>query len=158
RVARLGRGAHRRRRRAVLPARRGRVRGTMSFKMSIGPIDPVALEARLRDDRAGACVTFEGWVRDHNGGEAVTAPAHEAHEPIAVAEGEKILAEARERFDVLAIHAERRVGALAIGDCAVWVGVSAANRGAAFDACRYVIDELKARVPIWKKEHYVSGA
>jgi molybdopterin synthase catalytic subunit len=130
----------------------------MSFKMSSEPIDPVALEARLRDDRAGACVTFEGWVRDHNDGEAVTALEYEAHEPIAVAEGEKILAEARERFDVLAIHAEHRVGALAIGDCAVWVGVSAAHRGAAFDACRYVIDELKARVPIWKKEHYVSGA
>ena len=65
--------------------------------------------------------------------------------------------DARERFDVLAIHAEHRVGALAIGDCAVWVGVSAAHRGAAFDACRYVIDEIKARVPIWKKEHYADG-
>ncbi|HEX6994613.1 MAG TPA: molybdenum cofactor biosynthesis protein MoaE [Gammaproteobacteria bacterium] len=129
----------------------------MSFRIQDEPIDPRVLEARLRDDRAGACVTFEGWVRDHNEGEAVTALEYEAHEPIAVAEGEKILAEARERFDVLAIHAEHRVGALAIGDCAVWVGVSAAHRGAAFDACRYVIDEIKARVPIWKKEHYADG-
>jgi len=129
----------------------------MTFKIQSEPIDPRALEARLRDDRAGACVTFEGWVRDHNEGEAVTALEYEAHEPIAVAEGEKILAEARERFDVLAIHAEHRVGALAIGDCAVWVGVSAAHRGAAFDACRWVIDEIKARVPIWKKEHYAGG-
>ena len=129
----------------------------MTFKIQSEPIDPHALEARLRDDRAGACVTFEGWVRDHNEGEAVTALDYEAHEPIAVAEGEKILAEARERFDVIAIHAEHRVGALAIGDCAVWVGVSAAHRGAAFDACRWVIDEIKARVPIWKKEHYVGG-
>ena len=55
------------------------------------------------------------------------------------------------------MHCEHRVGKLAIGDCAVWVGVSAAHRGAAFDACRYVIDETKARVPIWKKEHYASG-
>ena len=130
----------------------------MTFKISSNAIDPQALEAQLRDQRAGACVTFEGWVRDHNDGEGVTALEYEAHAPIAVAEGERILAEARERFDVLSIYAEHRVGALAIGDCAVWVGVSAAHRGAAFDACRYVIDELKARVPIWKKEHYVSGA
>ena len=62
------------------------------------------------------------------------------------------------RFAVTAVHCEHRVGKLAIGDCAVWVGVSADHRGAAFDACRYVIDETKARVPIWKKEHYASGA
>ena len=129
----------------------------MTFRIRNEPIDPRALETRLRNDRAGACVTFEGWVRNHNEGEAVTALEYEAHEPIAVAEGEKILAEARERFDVIEIHAEHRVGALAIGDCAVWVGVSAAHRGAAFDACRYVIDEIKARVPIWKKEHYADG-
>ena len=130
----------------------------MSFAIRGEPIDPRALEARLRDERAGACVTFEGWVRNHNEGEAVTALEYEAHEAIAVAEGEKILAEAKRRFDVIEIHAEHRVGALAIGDCAVWVGVSAAHRGAAFDACRYVIDEIKHRVPIWKKEHYASGA
>lgn len=129
----------------------------MSFKMQRDAIDPHVLEARLRDARAGACVTFEGWVRNHNDGAAVTALEYEAHEPIAVAEGERIIAEAMARFDVLAIHAEHRVGALAIGDCAVWVGVSAAHRGAAFDACRYVIDEVKSRVPIWKKEHYASG-
>ncbi len=125
--------------------------------MQSAAIDPRALEVRLRDERAGACVTFEGWVRNHNDGAAVTALEYEAHEPIAVAEGERIIDEALARFDITAVHAEHRVGALAIGDCAVWVGVSAAHRGAAFDACRYVIDELKARVPIWKKEHYASG-
>ena len=55
----------------------------------------------------------------------------------------------------MAVH---RVGHLRIGELAVWVGVSAAHRGAAFTACRYIIDELKARVPIWKKEHYTSGS
>ncbi len=69
----------------------------------------------------------------------------------------KIVAEALERFAISAVHCEHRVGKLAIGDCAVWVGVSAAHRGAAFDACRYVIDETKSRVPIWKKEHYRDG-
>lgn len=129
----------------------------MSFAIRKTAIDPAALEKRLRDARAGACVTFEGWVRDHNDGEAVNALEYEAHEPIAVAEGEKIIDEAKRRFVVLEIHAEHRVGALEIGDCAVWVGVSAAHRGAAFDACRFVIDEIKHRVPIWKKEHYASG-
>ena len=82
---------------------------------------------------------------------------YEAHQTIAEKEGARIVAEAMTRFAVTAVHCEHRVGKLQIGDCAVWVGVSAAHRGAAFDACRYVIDEAKARVPIWKKEHYSSG-
>lgn len=130
----------------------------MSFKISRRPIDPEALKTRLPAAAAGACVTFEGWVRDHNEGEAVDALEYEAHEPIAVAEGDGILAEAVRRFDLVAAHCEHRVGKLEIGECAVWVGVSAAHRGAAFDACRYVIDEVKARVPIWKKEYYRDGA
>jgi molybdopterin synthase catalytic subunit len=130
----------------------------MSFKIRNEPIDPDALKRRLAHDSAGACATFEGWVRDHNEGDAVNALEYEAHEPLAMAEGERILAEARQRFDIIAAYGEHRVGKLAIGDCAVWVGVSAAHRGAAFDACRYIIDETKSRVPIWKKEHYTSGA
>lgn len=129
----------------------------MSFKLRHTPIEPERLKTELADDRAGACVTFEGWVRNHNDGEAVTALEYEAYEAIALTEGEKIIAEARERFDVIAILAEHRVGRLEIGDCAVWVGVSSAHRGAGFDACRYVIDEIKHRVPIWKKEHYARG-
>jgi molybdopterin synthase catalytic subunit len=130
----------------------------MSFKITSAVIDPAARKRELEQGAAGACVTFEGWVRNHNDGEAVQALEYEAHLGIAEKEGERILAEARERFAVTAVHCEHRVGKLAIGDCAVWVGVSAAHRGAAFDACRYVIDETKARVPIWKKEHYASGA
>ena len=82
---------------------------------------------------------------------------YEAHAGIAEKEGAKILAEAKQRFAIETAVCEHRVGKLAIGDCAVWVGVSAGHRGAAFDACRYIIDETKARVPIWKKEHYASG-
>lgn len=111
----------------------------------------------LPDDRAGASVCFEGWVRDHNDGEAVNALEYEAYSPIANREGEQIMAEAVDRFEIFAAVAEHRVGALQVGDCAVWVGVSAAHRGAAFDACRYIIDQIKQRVPIWKKEHYASG-
>jgi len=129
----------------------------MGFRITSEPIAPEALKQALEKDAAGACVTFEGWVRDHNEGEPVRALEYEAYAAIAEEEGAAILAEARERFDIFAARCEHRVGRLAIGDCAVWVGVSAAHRGAAFDACRYIIDETKQRVPIWKKEHYASG-
>jgi molybdopterin synthase catalytic subunit len=130
----------------------------MSFRITSAVIDPAARRRELEANEAGACVTFEGWVRNHNDGEAVQALEYEAHQAIAEKEGARIVAEALARFEVTAVRCEHRVGKLLIGDCAVWVGVSAAHRGAAFDACRYVIDETKARVPIWKKEHYSSGA
>jgi molybdopterin synthase catalytic subunit len=127
------------------------------FSLSERPIDGGTATAQLRNPGAGACATFEGWVRDHNEGRAVELLEYEAYAPVAVKEGETILAEARAKFpidDAVCIH---RVGPLAIGDMAVWVGVSATHRGAAFDACRYIIDEVKGRVPIWKKEHYAGG-
>jgi molybdopterin synthase catalytic subunit len=130
----------------------------VSFRITSAVIDSAALKRDLERSSAGACVTFEGWVRDHNDGESVQALEYEAHQGIAEKEGAQIVAEALEKFAVTAVRCEHRVGKLAIGDCAVWVGVSADHRGAAFGACRYVIDETKARVPIWKKEHYASGA
>ncbi len=130
----------------------------MSFSFAAEAIAVGPCLGRLEDLRAGAGVTFEGRVRNHNEGRAVQALDYEAYVELGVAEGERILAEARARFEVLGIVAVHRTGALALGDLAVWVGVAAAHRGAAFEACRYVIDEVKARVPIWKKEHYVEGA
>jgi len=130
----------------------------VSFKITSAVIDPAARKRELERSTAGACVTFEGWVRNHNDGEAVQALEYEAHLGLAEKEGARIVAEALERFAVTSVICEHRVGKLRIGECAVWVGVSADHRGAAFDACRYVIDETKARVPIWKKEHYASGA
>ena len=129
-----------------------------TFRFSATPVDGSALRVELFDPHCGGFTCFEGWVRNHNDGEAVQALEYEAHQAIAEKEGARIVAETLERFAVTAVHCEHRVGKLAIGDCAVWVGVSADHRGAAFDACRYVIDETKARVPIWKKEHYASGA
>ena|SRR5688572_2876083 len=128
------------------------------FEISSSPLDPAALKTTLPDAHAGACVTFEGWVRDHNDGRPVLALDYEAFAPLAEREGARILAEAREKFPVVALRCSHRVGSLRIGDLAVWVGVAAAHRGAAFDACRYVIDETKARVPVWKKEHYADGS
>ena len=130
----------------------------MSFAISERAIDADALKRRLSADAAGACVCFEGWVRNHNDGNEVRALEYEAHEGLAVKEGEAILAEATAKFRLHAAAAVHRVGYLEIGDCAVWVGVASAHRGDAFAACRYVIDELKERLPIWKKEHYADGA
>ena len=128
------------------------------FKISATAIDSAALQRALADSRAGACVTFEGWVRNRNEGQPVQSLEYEAYALLAQTEGERILAEARARFALLSATGVHRVGHLQLGDLAVWVGVTAEHRGAAFDACRYIIDEAKARLPIWKKEHYVSGA
>jgi molybdopterin synthase catalytic subunit len=128
------------------------------FRISAEPLDLIALKTDLLDPRAGACVTFEGWVRNHNEGKPVQALDYEAYAELAEAEGNRILIEARKKFAVQTVSAVHRVGALQIGDLAVWVGVGSAHRGEAFEACRYIIDEVKARVPIWKKEHYADGA
>ena len=127
------------------------------FQLSSAPIDAGAEHARLGDAAAGACVVFEGWVRDHSGGRRVLRLDYQAYAALALAEGEAVVAEALARHRALAARCVHRTGGLAIGDLAVWVGVSAAHRGDAFDACRTIIDEVKRRVPIWKNEHYADG-
>lgn len=129
----------------------------MRFSVTNQPIEPAALQAGLRDSAAGACASFEGWVRNINQGESVDALEYETHAALANSEGETVITEALERFDIIDAACVHRVGRLAIGDCAVWVGVIAGHRGPAFDACRYIIDEIKHRLPIWKKEHYRKG-
>jgi molybdopterin synthase catalytic subunit len=128
------------------------------FRLSALPLDPAELWRGLPDPGAGACVTFEGWVRDLNEGQQVLALEYEAFAPLAEKEGARIVAEALAKFPLLSAACAHRVGRLAIGDLAVWVGVSAAHRGAAFDACRHIIDQAKAQLPVWKKEHYAGGA
>ncbi len=129
----------------------------MPFRLATIAIDTESARRELRDQAAGGYVSFEGWVRDFNEGREVTALEYEAFQALAVKEGENIIGEALRRFPAkhaLCIH---RVGALGLEDMAVFVGVSAVHRGAAFDACRYIIDEVKHRVPIWKKEYYRGG-
>ena len=120
-------------------------------------IHPDELRDRLADPAAGACASFEGWIRNENEGHRVLRLEYEVYEPLAVSEGEKIIAEARARFPFLHASCVHRAGLLEIGECAVWVGVSSAHRDEAFLACRYIIDEVKVRLPIWKKEHYADG-
>jgi molybdopterin synthase catalytic subunit len=129
----------------------------MPFKISETAFNPHDFSAALNHPAAGACATFAGWVRNHNEGQAVASLEYEAYAELAETEGNRVLGEARAKFNLHAVEAVHRVGHLQIGDMAVWVGVATAHRGPAFDACRFIIDELKARVPIWKKEHYVSG-
>ena len=128
-----------------------------SFRLSDAPIEVAPLREALLAAGAGAYASFEGWVRDHNEGRRVRGLAYEAYTALAEAEGEKVLAEARERFAIVDAACVHRVGELAVGELAVWVGVSAGHRDAAFAACRYVIDEIKARVPVWKHERYADG-
>ena len=127
------------------------------IEMTTSPIRPDELRRQLFDPAAGAYCGFEGWIRNHNEGQDVLRLEYEAYEPLAITEGEKILAEARGRFPHLKAHCVHRTGMLEIGDCAVWVGVSSPHRDEAFQACRYIIDQLKVRLPIWKKEHYADG-
>jgi len=127
------------------------------FRLADTPFQIDELRARLLDERAGAYASFEGWVRDHNDGRKVGGLRYEAYAALAEAEGERILSEAIKRFEIVEACCVHRIGDLAIGDLAVWVGVSAGHRGAAFDACRFIIDEVKGRVPIWKREHYRDG-
>ncbi len=129
----------------------------MTFRFRTAPLDLPALRASLEDGACGGYTCFEGWVRDHNDGQRVVRLEYEAFEPLAIREGERIVAEAVTRFGVQHAACEHRIGPLAIGEIAVWVGVSAGHRDEAFRACRYIIDEVKHRVPIWKKEHYENG-
>jgi molybdopterin/thiamine biosynthesis adenylyltransferase/molybdopterin synthase catalytic subunit/rhodanese-related sulfurtransferase len=127
------------------------------FAFSSEPLDPQRHRAELADPASGGYASFEGWVRDHNEGRRVERLEYEAFEALAIKEGERIVADAVARFGVSRAACVHRVGSLGIGDLAVWVGVSSAHRGEAFAACRYIIDEVKHRVPIWKKEHYTDG-
>ena len=129
----------------------------MRFRVSHEPIDLAAFRAALADPHCGAYVQFEGWVRDHNEGRAVLRLEYEVYGPLAVREGERIIEEALAKFGVTRAAAIHRGGLMELGEAAVVVGVSAPHRAEAFDACRYIIDEAKVRLPIWKKEHYADG-
>jgi len=128
-----------------------------SFSFARAALDPQALGRLLADDSCGALVTFEGRVRDHNEGRRVLRLEYEGYEALAVKEGGRVLDEALARFAIVQARCVHRLGPLALGEVAVWVGVSAHHRGDAFAACRYIIDEVKDRVPIWKKEFYADG-
>lgn len=122
-------------------------------------IDPGRLSAEVGDPGAGAVVVFLGTVRDHSAGkEGVTHLEYEAYAEEVNGNIEQIVDEAADRWQLLKVVVEHRTGRVAVGEVSVGVAVSSAHREEAFAAARYVIDELKKRAPIWKKEHWPGGA
>lgn len=120
------------------------------------PLDLAALVAGVAaPDRGGTCA-FLGAVRDHHAGRAVLELEYSAYGPMAEATVAEIIAEAERRWPVR-VAAAHRLGRLAVGDAAVAVAAAGAHRDEAFAACRHVIEELKRRVPIWKRERYADG-
>jgi molybdopterin synthase catalytic subunit len=113
----------------------------------------------VTDPSAGCSVIFTGTVRDHSPGRSgVTKLEYEAYTDVVEAKIVEIVAEARVVWDVIGVVALHRVGDLSVGEASVLVAVSSAHRKDAFPAARYIIDELKSRAPIWKKEHWPGGA
>ncbi len=128
-----------------------------AFELSETPIDPAALRVRLARPEAGAFAVFEGWVRNEHRGREVRRLEYEVFSEMARTEGQAIVEEAAARFpgcEVLCVH---RCGVAEVGELAVWIGATAGHRAAAFAACRLVIEEIKRRLPVWKKEHFAGA-
>lgn len=123
-----------------------------------GPIEAGEIVDRLKQPGDGAVTVFDGIVRDNSRGRRTLYLDYEAYEPMAERELEKLATDALARFSIRDIAIVHRLGRLEIGESSVLIVVASAHRGAAFDACRWVIDTLKKTVPIWKKEHFIDGA
>jgi len=127
------------------------------FRLSDKPLEEEKLLKEFNDPEAGACVSFIGRVRIKNRDRKVVRLEYEAAEQQTAMEFAKIVAELRTKYDVGDVRCVHRVGTVGVGEIAVWIGVTSVHRSPAFSACQYVIDELKKRLPIWKKEHYADG-
>jgi molybdopterin synthase catalytic subunit len=130
----------------------------MHAELTDRPLDAAALMRRVADPSRGGTVLFIGTVRDQNDGRRVTALEYSAYLPMARRELELILVEAQSQWPGAEVACAHRIGALSLGDAAVVVAAAHPHRGAAFEACRFVIESLKQRVPIWKREHYADGS
>jgi molybdopterin synthase catalytic subunit len=120
-------------------------------------IDPASLINQVSSPQYGAISLFAGTVRDVNEGRSVSAIEYSAYKTMASAELERILDEAGARFGVSDLVVEHRIGLLELGDVSVAIASAHEHREPALDCTRYVIEEIKKRVPIWKKEHYADG-
>ncbi len=114
------------------------------------------LKKELLDSTCGAYVSFEGWIRNNNDGKSVLKLEYEVYEKMAIKEAQKIFNESREKFQVVNLSCIHRKGLLNIGDIAIYIGVTSFHRGSAFKACEYIINQIKIRLPIWKKEYYTD--
>lgn len=127
------------------------------FALLDKPINDRRLKLALLNDQSGALATFEGWVRNHNNARPVTKLTYYGYENLAINQGEKLITQAKQQFDIINAVAIHRIGDLAIGDMAVWIGVTAHHRYPAFDACRWLLDAIKADIPVWKQEFYADS-
>ena len=121
------------------------------------PIEPAALVAEVARTSNGAAILFVGTVRDVNDGRAVTGIQYAAYEAMAERELDAIVRGAAERWQMPDIVVEHRIGTLGLGDISVAIACAHPRRAQTFEAARWIIEELKHRVPIWKLEHYVDG-
>ncbi len=128
------------------------------FNLTENPLTEPRNREDLVSPEAGAIVTFEGRVRRHNRNYEVEALEYSAYPELAENEAEKIMTEAREEFDVEDVLVQHRTGRLEVTECSVRVAASAVHREDAFQAAKWVIDEVKQRLPIWKKEIYTDGS
>ena len=124
------------------------------FKITSNLIDSQTIS---ENSGIGARSVFEGTVRDTNDGHDVKKLEYECYESLAMKEGSKILGEAIEKFGLIDAFCIHRIGTLEVGETAVIIVATSGHRNEAFKGCRYIIDEVKSRVPIWKKEHYQDG-
>lgn len=121
------------------------------------PLDPAALLAEVASVANGASILFVGTVRDVNDGRAVTGIDYTAYLAMAERELADIVSEACDRFETAHVVVEHRLGTLSLGDASVAIAIAHPRRGPALDGARWVIEALKQRVPIWKREHYADG-
>jgi len=122
------------------------------------PLNPQAVEALVADPGAGGIVLFVGRTRDQHLGRRVVSLEYEAYPVLALKMLEELRARAVDRFKLTRAAVYHRLGKVEIGEASVVIAVSAPHRAAAFEGCRFLIDELKNKVPIWKKEYYADGA
>ena len=131
---------------------------TMTFaRVASEAIDPADVLARVGSDRDGATLLFLGVVRDHADGRPVSGMRYDAYQEMADKVLSTIAEEAAERLGTDRVAVVHRFGDLAIGEVSVAIAVSSPHRAEAYEASRYVIEQLKQRLPVWKKEHYVDG-
>jgi molybdopterin synthase catalytic subunit len=121
------------------------------------PIDSCALLNEVADHRNGATVLFVGTVREVNDGSPVSGLDYSAYSAMAETELASIVAEAAQRWNTTDIVVEHRIGALSLGEASVAIAAAHPHRAEAYEASRYIIEELKKRLPVWKREHYVDG-
>jgi molybdopterin synthase catalytic subunit len=125
-------------------------------RVTAAPIDPAGMLGAISPDD-GAALLFWGVVRNENDGRAVSSLEYSAYAEMAEREMLRIADEARARFGTGAVHVVHRIGLLQVGEASVAIAVASPHRAGAYDASRYVIEELKRRVPVWKREGYVDG-